>query len=137
MCWTEFNKASRMPIENTIGRCDIFPRQLWFSQTVIQLIQFCSLYSVSFYHVCEYSSFITLEASNRTCRENYCVEGLPVALEGHGFCGFTDYACYKRPQWSRGSVVAFGTQVCGFAPGRSRQIFRAKNSSARLPSEGK
>jgi hypothetical protein len=59
---TEVNKASRMPIENTIGKCDIFPQQLWFSQTVIQLIQLYMLYSVSFYHVCEYSSFITLEA---------------------------------------------------------------------------
>jgi hypothetical protein len=38
---------------------------------------------------------------------------------------------------SRGSVLAFGTQVRGFTPSRSRRIFRAKNSSARLPSEGK
>jgi len=43
---------------------------------------------------------------------------------------------YKRLRWSRGSVLAFVTQVRGFAPGRSRQIFRAKKSSARLPSEG-
>jgi hypothetical protein len=34
------------------------------------------------------------------------------------------------------SMLASGTQVHGFAPGRSRQIFRAKNSSACLPSEG-
>jgi len=34
-------------------------------------------------------------------------------------------------------VLAFGTQVRGFAPGQSRRIFRAKKSSARLPSEGK
>jgi hypothetical protein len=33
----------------------------------------------------------------------------------------------KRLRWSRGSVLAFGTQVCGFAPGRSRRIFRTKN----------
>ena len=32
----------------------------------------------------------------------------------------------KRLRWSRGSVLAFGTQVCGFAPGRSHRIFRAK-----------
>ena len=38
---------------------------------------------------------------------------------------------------TRGSVLAFSTQVCGFKPGRSRRIFRAKKSSARLPSEGK
>jgi len=29
-------------------------------------------------------------------------------------------------RWSRGSVLAFSTQVCGFKPGRSRRIFRAK-----------
>ena len=39
--------------------------------------------------------------------------------------------------WSRGSVLACGTQVHGFKPGRSRRIFRAKKSSSRLPSEGK
>ena len=42
----------------------------------------------------------------------------------------------KRLRWSKGSVLAFGTQVRGFSPGRSRRIFRAKKSSARLPSEG-
>jgi hypothetical protein len=34
-------------------------------------------------------------------------------------------------------VLAFATQVRGFKPGRSRPIFRAKKSSARLPLEGK
>ena len=47
------------------------------------------------------------------------------------------YNITKRLQWSRGSVLAFSTQVRGFKPGRSRRIFRAKKSSARLPSEGK
>jgi len=42
----------------------------------------------------------------------------------------------ERLLWSRGSVLAFGTQVRRFAPGRIRRIFRAKKSSARLPSEG-
>jgi len=40
----------------------------------------------------------------------------------------------KRLRWSRGRVLAFGTQDCGFAPGRSRRIFMAKKSSARLHS---
>ena len=31
-----------------------------------------------------------------------------------------------RLRWSRGSVLAFSTQVRGFKPGRSRQIFRVK-----------
>jgi hypothetical protein len=42
-----------------------------------------------------------------------------------------------RLRWSRGSVLAFGTQVRGFKPGRSLRIFRAKKSSERIPSEGK
>jgi len=42
-----------------------------------------------------------------------------------------------RLRWSRGSVLAFSTQVCGFKPGLSRRIFWAKKSSIRLPSEGK
>ena len=33
-------------------------------------------------------------------------------------------------------MLAFIIQVRGFKPGRSRRIFRAKKSSARLPSEG-
>ena len=44
---------------------------------------------------------------------------------------------YIDIRWSRGSVLAFSTHVRGFKPGRSRRIFRAKKSSARLPSEGK
>jgi hypothetical protein len=32
----------------------------------------------------------------------------------------------KRLQWSRGSMLAFGTQVRRFTPGQSRWIFRAK-----------
>ena len=43
----------------------------------------------------------------------------------------------KLLRWSRGSVLAFSTQVRGFKPGRSRRIFRAEISSARHPSEGK
>jgi len=31
-----------------------------------------------------------------------------------------------RLRWSRGSVLTFSTQVCGFKAGRSRRIFRAK-----------
>jgi len=41
----------------------------------------------------------------------------------------------KRLQWSRGSVLAFGT-LRGFTPGRSRRIFRAKNSLS-TPSFGR
>ena len=30
-------------------------------------------------------------ASNRTCHENCCAEGLPVTLEGHFYRDFTDF----------------------------------------------
>ena len=33
---------------------------------------------------------------------------------------------YNRLGWSRGSVLAFGTQVCGFKPGRSHRIFKGE-----------
>ena len=33
---------------------------------------------------------------------------------------------YERLRWSRGSVLAFGTQVRGFKPGRSRWLFQGK-----------
>ena len=46
-------------------------------------------------------------------------------------------ACRWRLRCSRGSVLAFGTQVRGFKPGRSCRIFQGKRTSARLPSEGK
>ena len=32
----------------------------------------------------------------------------------------------KRLRWPRGSVLAFGIQVRGFKPGRSRRIFKGK-----------
>ena len=48
------------------------------------------------------------------------------------------YSESQQLRWSRGSVLAFGTQVRVFKPGRSRWIFQGeKKSSARLPSEGK
>ena len=56
------------------------------------------------------------------------------------FIVFHNYFCtpfqLQRLRWSRGSVQAFSTQVRGLKPGRNRRIFRAKKSSARLPSEG-
>jgi hypothetical protein len=41
----------------------------------------------------------------------------------------------QRLRWSRGSVLAFGTQVRGFKPGRNSRIFRAKKI-LRTPSFG-
>jgi len=36
------------------------------------------------------------------------------------------YMTYYRLRWSRGSVLAFGTHVRGFKPGRSRRIFKGE-----------
>jgi len=35
---------------------------------------------------------------------------------------------HKRLRWSRGSVLAFRTQVRGFKPGRSRRIFKGEKN---------
>ena len=55
---------------------------------------------------------------------------------------YTEYPNVKhqseRLRWSRGTVLAFGTQVRVFKPGRNRRIFQGeKKSSTRLPSERK
>ena len=38
----------------------------------------------------------------------------------------TSYSRVKRLWWYRGSVLDFGTHVCGFKPGRSRRIFQGE-----------
>ena len=73
-------------------------------------------------------------------RRSSALRKVKISREGPGdigakLCGIKDR---ERLRWSRGSVLAFSTQVRGFKPGQSRRIFRAKKkSSARLPSEGK
>jgi len=39
---------------------------------------------------------------------------------------FILYGMFYRLRWCRGSVLAFGTQVRGFKPGRSRRIFKGE-----------
>jgi hypothetical protein len=88
-----------------------------------------------FGHICNPSSQTrpTNSQLKSTTRTN-CIYTVYLLMMGYKY----KYARnIKRLRWSRGSVLAFGTKVRGFAPGRSRQIFRAKKSSARLPSEGK
>ena len=41
-----------------------------------------------------------------------------------------------RLRWSRGSVLAFRTQVRGFKPGRSRRIFKGRKKILSTPSFG-
>ena len=47
-------------------------------------------------------------------------------LTGRTFLEFVHRNIWLR--WSMGSVLAFSTQDCGFKPGRSRRIFRAKKN---------
>jgi hypothetical protein len=60
------------------------------------------------------------------------VEALRYKSEGRGFysrwCHWNFSLTYpsKWLRWSRGSVLAFGTQVRGFKPGRSRWIFKGE-----------
>ena len=39
---------------------------------------------------------------------------------------YLNFTLLKWLRWSRGSVLAFGTQVCGFKPGRTRRIFHGE-----------
>ena len=41
-------------------------------------------------------------------------------------CDLCQVLCRKRLRCSRGSVLAFSTQVRGFKPGRSRRIFKSE-----------
>jgi hypothetical protein len=36
------------------------------------------------------------------------------------------HMCEQWLRWSRGSLLAFGTEVRGFKPGRSRRIFKGE-----------
>jgi hypothetical protein len=47
----------------------------------------------------------------------------------------TSKSSVTRLQWSRGSMLAFGPQVCGFEPGQSRQIFQGEKILS-MPSFG-
>ena len=52
------------------------------------------------------------------------------------FGSYVGITCCERLRWSRGSVLTFGTQVRGFKPGRSRQIFKGQIKIFSTPSFG-
>ena len=74
--------------------------------------------------------------STRTCiqevTEGCLVTWLQAVIDSRSFC----IACCQRLRWSRGSMLAFGTQVRGFKPGRSRQIFKGQIKIFSTPSFG-
>ena len=62
---------------------------------------------------------------------DYNFKVVKVLLESFSFALFWQrvYSCtipLDHRLWSRGSVLAFGTQVRGFKPGRSRWIFKGE-----------
>ena len=70
--------------------------------------------------------------------KQYVRQNLSVYFAGTNLLNVYKGSVYPRLRWSRGSALAFGTQVRGFKPGPSRRIFQGeKKSSARLPSERK
>ena len=50
----------------------------------------------------------------------------PLGLHGLFLCNLLLIYGIKRLRWSCGSVLAFGTQVLGFKPDRSRRIFQGE-----------
>jgi len=92
-----------------------------------------------FYATSRYFSVLYLHTilKNNGLHTNVCYSsiGHPEYMGGEECSGLSGSS--KRLRWSRGSVLTFGTQVRGFAPGRSRRIFRSKKkSSACLPFGG-
>ena len=67
-------------------------------------------------------------------RQEECEEKIWTPCKKSKSLKYLNISVYR---WSRGSVLAFSTQVRGFKPGRDRRIFRAKKSSAHLPLEEK
>ena len=90
---------------------------------------------------CVYRSFQMLCPLSFICHSNF-IYILYILLFFHFFCSqFFSYSfvlrSYKRLRWSRGSVLAFGTQVRGFKPGRSRRIFQGEKILLSTPSFGR
>src|SRR5215510_7278615 len=65
------------------------------------------------------------------------IQGVVVSMLASGTQGLVVSMLASGTQGLVVSMLASGTQVCGFKSGRSRRIFRAKKSSAYLPSEEK
>ena len=71
---------------------------------------------------------------NRAAKFEVWVRSMGFWIVDPRFLMFTKYASldwtvnsgWKRLRWSIGSVLAFGTQVGGFKPGRSRRIFQGE-----------
>ena len=64
----------------------------------------------------------------------YVHELFPAVVYNQRVLHFSQSPYDKRLRWSRGSVLAFSNQVCGF---KAVGFLRAKKFSARLPWEGK
>ena len=75
--------------------------------------------SVGKEEVCEETSFCVF--SNVPYRT-----GLPQLKFAFWYWKNLEYISGERLRWSRGSVLAFSTQVRGFKPGRSRRIFKGQ-----------
>ena len=52
--------------------------------------------------------------------------GLQLRINNAVFTELGEYVLWSRLPWSRGSVLAFGTPVRRFKPGRSRRIFQGE-----------
>jgi hypothetical protein len=91
-----------------------------------QRSQFAGVWPLTVTHSCQVTPFALLCVADATSEDElrtvnfrtYCCKKHNDLVTWHTWS--------KRLLWSKGSVLAFGTQVCGFTPGRIRRIFRAK-----------
>ena len=82
---------------------------------------FCSLEALYRLQTKEWCGF---KSEQEICFSSYA--GTTHTISSGNCPSFSCATSSYRLRWSRGSVLAFSTQVCGFKPGRSRRIFRAK-----------
>ena len=142
-CWTTESIENPMTNINFLSSIHLSASLVFLSHLLYLCILsfFVSPFFFPFLHVELFSqiSLTTWRYSRKATQYGYQQCYLPTALfqcsprgpwKQHSFMqsGFYNSIGTREKQlrWSRGSVLAFRTQVCGFKPGRSRRIFRAK-----------
>ena len=87
---------------------------------------------------------VSCSGSSKVCNAFIFMDCLSLNMKALIFfealgCTYVTTCCNipdARLRWSRGSVLAFGTQVRGFKPGRSRRVFQGEKILS-TPSFGK
>ena len=124
------------PVEAELFHADIQTRRRKFCKRALKTRILPRLFHTSFSrHFTDLYSGKWQDYDSAPLREDsakcqYWSDALSSPSSSHPFTVISTYnwmlKLLQRLRWSRGSVLAFGTQVRGFKPGRSRRIFKGK-----------